>query len=121
MFSTLGASLLVTFSTFNNECICKAHKNKWFSDALHRRAGVESFQFPPQMSEPSRKTYLKAAVRLFQMAAAETAKSLAPMTVLVRRTSSFMVSQTADVVDRQQPRPGHNRRLGTTGRDRVDT
>ena len=28
----------------NNECICKA-QNKWSSDALHRRAGVESFQY----------------------------------------------------------------------------
>ena len=29
----------------NNECICKV-QNKWFSDALHHRAGIESFQFP---------------------------------------------------------------------------
>jgi len=29
----------------NNECICKA-QNKLSSDALHRRAGIESFQFP---------------------------------------------------------------------------
>jgi len=26
----------------NNECICKV-QNKWSSDVLHRRAGVESF------------------------------------------------------------------------------
>jgi len=42
------------------------------------------FSASAQMSELSRKTVrLKAAGRLFQMAAAETAKSLAPMTVLV--------------------------------------
>ena len=28
----------------NNECICKA-QNKWSSDALHRHAGVEVFNF----------------------------------------------------------------------------
>jgi len=28
----------------NNEWICKV-QNKWSSDALHRRAGIESFQF----------------------------------------------------------------------------
>jgi len=31
-------------SNTNNECICKA-QNKWSSDALHRCAGVEGFQF----------------------------------------------------------------------------
>ena len=43
---------------------------------------------------------LKAAGRLFQMAAANTAKSLATMTVLVRCTNSFMVS-----ADRRCRRP----------------
>ena len=39
------------------------------------------------------------------------------MTVLVCRTNSFMVSadRSADLIDRQHPRPGHNRRLSTTG------
>jgi len=66
---------------------------------------------------------LKAAGRLFQMAAAETAKSLAPMTVLVRRRiNSFMVS-----ADRRCRRPAaaeartQSSAIGTTGRDRVDT
>jgi len=54
------------------------------------------------------------------MVAAETAaKSLAPMTVLVRRTNSFMVS-----ADRRCRRPaaaeGRSRRLSTTGRDLED-
>jgi len=49
------------------------------------------------------------------MAAAKTAKSLAPMTVLVCRTNSFMVS-IAYVIYQQQPRPGHNHQLGTMGR-----
>jgi len=51
------------------------------------------FSVSAQMSELSGKTVsLKAAGRLFQMAAAETAKSLAPMTVLDRRANSFVVS-----------------------------
>ena len=47
------------------------------------------------------------------MATAETAKSLAPMTVVVCHTNTPTVSwcrQPTDVVDRQQPRPGHNHR-----------
>jgi len=59
-----------------------------------RCAGVESFQFPRKCLN------LKSARRLFQMAAAETAKSLAPMTILVRRSNSFMVS-----ADRRCRRP----------------
>ena len=56
---------------------------------------------------------LKAAAgRLFQMAAAETAKSGAPMTVLVRRTSSFMVS-----ADRRRRRPAAAE--ARTGQDAV--
>ena len=77
-----------------------------------------------QMSEPSRKTVLKllvdslkAAGRLFQMAATETAKSLVPMTVLVPHTNSFMVS-----ADRRCHRQaGCSHRLGTTGRVLEDT
>jgi len=68
-------------------------QNKWSSDVvgLHRRAGLESFQFPCKCLNRAGRQ-LKAAGRLFEMAAAETAKPLAPMTVLVRRTNSFMVS-----------------------------
>jgi len=43
-FST-KISLFLGDDDNNNECICKA-QNKWSSDALHRRADVESFQFP---------------------------------------------------------------------------
>jgi len=55
------------------------------------------------------------------MAAAETAKFLAPMTVLIAVPTVSWYRQTADVVDRQQPRPGRSSRLGTTGQDRVDS
>ena len=51
------------------------------------------FSVSAQTSEPSKKTVLKLLVdtRRFQMAAAETAKSLALTTILVCRTNSFMV------------------------------
>ena len=42
-------------------------------------------------------------------------------TDLVRFGNKSDPRQTADVADRQQPRPGHNRWLGMTGQDRLDT
>ena len=84
------------------------------SSSWHRKFSVSAL-----MSEP---LHAAAAGRLFQMAAAETAKSLAPVTVLVRRTNSFMVS-----TDRRCRRPvaaearTQSSAIGTTGRDRVNT
>jgi len=40
-----GAAAATTTNVSNNECICKV-QDKRSSDALRRRTGVESFQFP---------------------------------------------------------------------------
>ena len=84
----------------NNEYICNGQfKQSSNAPLLHYRAGVKkgySFRENVWMDDVS----LSSAGRLFQMTAADTANALAPTTVLVRRTDSFMVS-----AERRRRRP----------------